>query len=136
MTYLPRQKLYSCHRKGWGLWHCSVTRTNEFIGWILSRPMDFFTKDRDDQTIELGWRFVQSSWGKGFASEAALKIAHHIEQIGGISRISAIADPENRASINIMKKLGMNYQKTAIHEDPLGNTCVVYYSRDLEKDIR
>ena len=41
-TYIPRLISFTNKAKGWGLWHTSLLSNNEFIGWILVRPMRFF----------------------------------------------------------------------------------------------
>lgn len=127
---LPRMASYRNPEKGWGLWKVTVTESQKFIGWILVRPMHFFSSDRDDSDWELGWRFKQSSWGRGYATEAALAVIAALNTQCHQHHFSAIAFPENQASINIMKKLGMHYVKTDIHKDPLGDEEVVYYTVD------
>ncbi|NVJ60900.1 MAG: GNAT family N-acetyltransferase [Gammaproteobacteria bacterium] len=126
---LPRMEKYRNPEKGWGIWMVSIKETNEYVGWILVRPMHFFTELRDDSDIELGWRFKQLSWGKGYATEAAKKISDElVSKNPDIKSFSAIADPDNTASINIMEKLGMKFLKQDIFRDPLIETEVVYYS--------
>lgn len=131
-TFIPRMLSYRNPQKGWGLWQVNVQNDDSFIGWILVRPMHFFSDNRDDQDIELGWRFKQAAWGKGYATEAARHIADAI--VGhdvSIRSISAIAMEENQGSINIMHKLGMSFVKKDLHKDPLGDMDVVYYRRML-----
>lgn len=124
---LPRLMSYASKDKGWGLWKVSLKDDGEAIGWILVRPMNFFSDSPELDNLELGWRFFQKEWGKGFATEAARQLMNAIHQQRSIRMFSAIAMPSNSASINIMTKLGMEYQKTAIHKDPLGEDEVVYY---------
>ncbi len=124
---LPRMASYTDPEKGWGLWAVFTLGENEFIGWVLVRPMDFFSSERNDQDIELGWRFKQSSWGKGYATEAAKSVLDALQKSAQYLQFTALALPENTASINIMKKLGMQFIKTDLHEDPLGDMEVDYY---------
>lgn len=96
--------------------------------------MHFFSDNRDDQDMELGWRFKQSAWGKGYATEAARHIADAVvSHDTSIRSISAIAMEENKGSINIMRKLGMEFVKQDLHNDPLGDMDVVYYRKMLER---
>jgi len=134
--FIPRMMQYRNPDKGWGLWQVNTLADDEFIGWILVRPMHFFTNDRDDTDIELGWRFIQKSWGKGYASEAAKTVMSALHQQAGYHTFSAVAVPGNTGSIRMMTLLGMTYQKTAIHKDPLGDTEAVYYSVTLETSWR
>jgi len=128
--YLPRQRSYSEHKKGWGLWHCTL-HDGTFIGWLLSRPMNFFTEDRDEHNIEIGWRLVRSAWGQGYATEGAKALIRHLSEIDGIHQLTMLVDPDNQASINVGRKLGMSYKTTQLHKDPLGDAEVSYYVRDL-----
>ncbi|MFT5521009.1 MAG: RimJ/RimL family protein N-acetyltransferase [Enterobacterales bacterium] len=128
---LPRMDTYRSESEGWGLWKVIITQTDQFIGWVLVRPMNFFSDAPDLDNIEMGWRFKRDSWGNGYATEAAQSIKVAIVEQGKANKISAIAFESNKASINIMLKLGLNYIKTDIHKDPLGNHEVVFYELDI-----
>ena len=128
---VPRMMSYRNPEKGWGLWKVSLATTRQFIGWVLVRPKGFFTETPEWDNLELGWRFHRFSWGQGYATEAALHIAQVLAKCDDVNALSAIALPDNAASIAIMTKLGMVYQKTGIHQDPLGSNEVVYYQREL-----
>lgn len=127
---IPRMNSYRNPPNGWGLWKVLKRNDKQFIGWILVRPMDFFNDSRNDNDIELGWRFKQESWGKGYATEAAEAVMTALIDLGIYEKMSVIVVPGNQASIRIMQKLGMKYLKTDIHKDPLGDMEVEYYSRD------
>jgi len=129
--YLPRMESYVNEAKGWGLWKVTVKESNDFIGWVLVRPMEFFSDSPEYDNIELGWRFMQKAWGKGFATEAARAVKEALIQDSNPSYLTAIAEDENLGSINIMKKLGMEYIKTYLHKDPLGDAELVYYQLKL-----
>lgn len=130
-VWIPRMKSYADPQKGWGLWKVLIQETDEFIGWILVRPMYFFTKQRNDDNLELGWRLKQKAWGKGYATEAATAVMNELAAQKVASIFSAIADEENLASIGIMKKLGMEFVKTYLHEDATYTGDVVLYERNL-----
>lgn len=131
-VFIPRMLAYRNPEKGWGIWQVNVTETDEYIGWIIARPMHFFSDTPEYDNLELGWRFKQLSWGKGYGSEAAKAIMEALIEQRGYNYFSAIAHPENQASINIMKKLGMQFVKKDIHKDPLGDSTVVYYQVDID----
>ncbi len=131
-VYIPRMGSYTNPEKGWGLWKVSLIQDKLFIGWILVRPVNFFSTNPDLENLELGWRFARKSWGKGYATEAAISVRQALIEAGDCTQLSALAVEDNRASINIMLKLGMAYIKTDIHRDPLGNNEeVVYYQMDV-----
>lgn len=129
--YIPRMESYTNRDKGWGIWKVSVKDNNEFIGWILIRPMDFFTDAPEFDNLEIGWRFNRESWGQGYATEAATHIKQALVNKKSVNKLTAIAIEENKASINIMKKLGMKFVKKRIHRDPLGDQLVVFYQVEI-----
>ena len=127
-VFIPRHNAYKDINKGWGLWKVTVLETQDDIGWILVRPMDFFSDQPIWHDIELGWRFFQPTWGKGYASEAATHIKQALAKQTANKFFSAVAVKDNIASIAIMKKLGMKYIKAYVHSDAqLGDLDVVLY---------
>lgn len=129
---LPRLKSYTNPDKGWGMWKVTTLETepdcpSTYIGMILVRPMEFFSDAPNFNDIELGWRFKQISWGKGYATEAAKTLMDMLTRQADVNYISAVADEENLPSINIMKKLGMEFIKRDDYSTPGGPVEVVYY---------
>ena len=125
--FIPRVQAFSNFAFGWGLWRVEKLDDGESIGWILVRPFGFFTQHPETDNIELGWRFKQSCWGKGFATEAALTVKEALYEIG-VEKFSAIANPDNAASINIMKKLGMSFSHELEYKDKIFDETVVVYT--------
>lgn len=130
--FIPRLVAFTNPKKGWGLWHTSTRSNNEFIGWILVRPMGFFNNCQNDLDLELGWRFKKSTWGQGYATEAAQHIINKLTEDPSLQALSATAIEENLGSIKVMKNVGMTYVKHYIHKDPLGETKAVLYRRNLK----
>ncbi|MEL6110457.1 MAG: GNAT family N-acetyltransferase [Planctomycetota bacterium] len=130
---LPRMKAYTTPEKGWGVWKVLLKELDDqFIGWVLIRPMNFFTADRDDEHLEIGWRFMRRYWGNGYATEAARAISDQVLAKGLYLGVNAIADEDNTASVNVMKRLGMSYIKTDASLDPDGNRVCVLYGKTVE----
>ena len=61
--FIPRMNAYTNPARGWGLWRVADRHSNEYLGWILTRPENFFENNLSDTTIELGWRFFSASLG-------------------------------------------------------------------------
>lgn len=59
--------------------------------------------------VEIGWHFRPSSWGFGYATEAAGCIARHSFETLDVPMLLAVTQPDNRRSIAVMEKLGMQY---------------------------
>lgn len=103
---LPQYALYN-H----GRWAVHTKPALEFIGWcgLKSRP------ERNE--IDLGYRFLKSTWGKGYATEAAFAcIKYGFEKLG-LKRIVGRAMPGNIASIKVLEKCGMTYIGEDIVDD-------------------
>jgi RimJ/RimL family protein N-acetyltransferase len=113
--------------KGWGIWQVSDKETNEYLGWVLVRPMSFFTDSPNYKDLELGWRFFQKSWGKGYATEAAIAIKDAVAASSDITHVSALAVADNLGSISVMKKMGMSFIRAYLHKDPIGDFDAVHY---------
>jgi ribosomal-protein-alanine N-acetyltransferase len=79
---------------------------NAFIGFCGLQPLG------DTGEIEIGWWLAVAYWDQGLATEAARAVVAHGFTELGLSRIVAIAQPPNTASINVMRKLGMTYERT------------------------
>lgn len=116
---LPRLKAFTNAKKGWGIWQVSNKVSQEYLGWVLVRPVDFFTDTPNFKNVELGWRFFKKAWGKGYATEAAIAITKSIVRQSDIDYVSAFAVADNQASINIMKKMGMKFYRKYDQEDPI-----------------
>ncbi|PKI03087.1 N-acetyltransferase [Glaciecola sp. 33A] len=124
---LPRLAKYLQPNKGWGIWEVCDKVSNDYLGWILVRPMHFFSTHPEFDNWELGWRFKQSTWGKGYATESAKHIMQTLSDKHKVYSFSAIAVAENIASIHVMKKIGMSFEKSAFHVDPLINMQMEYF---------
>ncbi len=86
------------YKNGIGRWAVHLKETDEFIGWCGLKQVD--------DEIDLGYRYMQKYWGKGYATEAAQAVLQW-----GISQqlpnIIGCADTENIASIKVLEKIGM-----------------------------
>jgi RimJ/RimL family protein N-acetyltransferase len=129
---LPRMAKYLNPEKGWGLWEVCDISSKRYLGWVLVRPMHFFSEKPEFNNWELGWRFKQATWGRGYATEAAKHLMNSLAIKHQVKSFSAIAVKENVASIQVMKKLGMVFEKSGLHVDPLFTEQVEYYRIDFD----
>lgn len=79
--------------------------TGEFVGWCGLWRL------KETNEIEVGYAIQKDYWGKGYATEAAQKFLEYGFEELELNRIVAVAYPENEASQNVMKRLGMNFVK-------------------------
>jgi RimJ/RimL family protein N-acetyltransferase len=73
------------------------------------------------------------SWGKGYASEAALAIAKAVSEPEEVKSLSATALKDNLGSIKVMEKLGLKFVKNYNHKDEHGELPAVLYSCPKEQ---
>jgi len=130
-TFIPRMEKYRNVKKGWGIWQVSDKESNEYLGWVLIRPMAFFTDSPNFKDLELGWRFFQKSWGKGYATEAAIAIKNAVTAHTEVTHVSALAVADNLGSIGVMKKMGMGFVRAYLHKDPIGDFDAVHYQMSV-----
>lgn len=101
---LNLQKQYI--ENGIARWAVIEKSTNEFIGWsgikLIKEPMnnhcDFY---------ELGYRFIEKHWGKGYATETTTALVDYAFTNLNTDKIYAICDVENIGSKNVLEKTGL-----------------------------
>ena len=65
------------------------------------------------EDVDLGYAFLPAYRGLGYAFEAAQAITAHARSLG-IPRLAAITNPANAASIGLLLKLGMRFERFAV----------------------
>jgi RimJ/RimL family protein N-acetyltransferase len=58
--------------------------------------------------VTIGWRFSPTSWGKGYATEAATALLDQAFTPMGLDRVGCVTNAENRRSVAVAERLGMN----------------------------
>ena len=66
--------------------------------------------------VEIGWWLAPSHWGRGLATEAARHALAYGFEVSNFERIVAIAQSANRDSLRVMEKLGMRFEREAVHK--------------------
>ena len=84
--------------------------------------------------VEMSWYFRPSSWGYGYATEAAFCIAEYCFDVLGLSVLLAIASPENKRSIAVMERLGMRYNGFTTRR--FGGEALLLYALDADSSQR
>jgi len=114
-----RTRISNYTKYGYGRWATFLKDEMQFIGWAGLAYLPEFDK------IDIGYRFLPEYWGSGIATEASHAIIaygfNHLE----LEKIIAIAMKENKASIRVMEKIGMEFDKFAPYEE--GGKDVIWY---------
>ena len=101
---------------GWGLWAVEVREHGQFIGFVgLSEPSfeAHFTP-----CTEIGWRLARSSWGRGYATEAARACLDFAFRSLGLPEVVAFTVPANARSRAVMERLGMRHDAAGDFDHP------------------
>ena len=88
-----------------GRWAVILKETNEFIGWSgLKIEKNINGHER---FYDLGYRFIQEFWGKGYAYESAKAFVDFGFNEMKIPVLNACADVNNLRSRNVLEKCGL-----------------------------
>jgi RimJ/RimL family protein N-acetyltransferase len=63
------------------------------------------------EDVDIGYAFLPEFWGKGYAYEAASAVLKHANRTCGLQRVVAITSPDNYASIRLLEKMGLQFEK-------------------------
>ncbi|WP_431242741.1 GNAT family N-acetyltransferase [Flavobacterium sp. P21] len=107
---------------GTGRWAVILKETNEFLGWS---GIKFITDEINGHKnfYEIGYRFIEKHWGKGYATEAGKAFVNYAFNEMKVDALYAYADAGNENSRKILEKLGLQYVNSFEYE---GETEVWY----------
>jgi len=91
----------------------------QFVGWAGLAYLPEFDE------IDLGYRFLPEYWGLGIATEASRAILNYGFDQLELKKIIAIAMKEHKASIRVMQKVGMEFDKFGPYEP--GSEDAIWY---------
>jgi [ribosomal protein S5]-alanine N-acetyltransferase len=60
---------------------------------------------------DVGFAFLSRYWSSGYAVESAAAILAHAKDTLGIKRVVAITSPDNWASIAVLEKIGLKFER-------------------------
>lgn len=110
---------YNDHQQTYGFskWAIILNEPGQLIGdsglLLLEQGPDF----------ELGYRITRKYWHMGLATEAGHAWLRAAFSQLGLQRVVAFAHPDNSASIRVMSKLGMSFER---HDRFYGMEAVLY----------
>jgi RimJ/RimL family protein N-acetyltransferase len=68
------------------------------------------------EDVDIGYAFLPEYGGQGYALEAATGVLEHARALG-LTRLVATVVPENDASIRLLEKLGLRFERTIAAPD-------------------
>jgi [ribosomal protein S5]-alanine N-acetyltransferase len=105
-------------RHGVGRWAVIRKDDDRYVGWCGLKYLE------DTREYDLGYRFYEEHWGRGYATETARAVLDwaraHLPNV----RIVGKAHVDNSASIRVLEKLGLRFEAHA--DDPVLGRLAVY----------
>jgi len=107
-VFLERYDHYK--KYGFGRWAVINKSNNEFLGWCGLK----YTPELEEHDI--GFRFFKKHWNNGYATESATACLSAGFSKFGMKVIVGRAIAENKASINVLTKIGLKFWKEKVSE--------------------
>jgi RimJ/RimL family protein N-acetyltransferase len=103
--YIREGPIASYAEFGFGLYLVQHREDTVAIGMcgLLKRP------SLDD--ADIGFGFIPEFWSQGFATEAAQAVLNRAKSQHGLNRVVAITAQHNGSSIQVLKKIGLQFEK-------------------------
>ena len=121
--------LHSYEENGWGRYLVEEKETECFVG-VCGFLLWPDVAGRSE--VEIGYRFLPDTWGKGFATEAAAACRDLGFARFGLERVISLIEAENVGSWKVAEKIGMRREEdTELHGVPLR---VYSIERDTNSD--
>ncbi|MFJ3622030.1 GNAT family N-acetyltransferase [Streptomyces iakyrus] len=113
--------------EGFGIFAVELLGSGELVGAVGLSVADAPAEVAGQ--VAIGWRLGRVFWGQGYASEAAHATLEFALQDRGLDRVVAVCRTDDRASANVLGKLGMEPEGTARH--PVHGHDLTVYGIDL-----
>jgi ribosomal-protein-alanine N-acetyltransferase len=108
-----RERVFPQYAAGLGRWACIEKRSGEFLGWCGVKHVP------EDGEYDLGYRFLEQHWGKGYATEAASAVRDFARRELAGKRVVGKAMLDNAASRRVLEKIAMVFERTIDEEGAL-----------------
>ncbi len=103
--YLRDGPMALYERHGFGLWHVSRRADGVAMGLCGLLKRDVLPD------VDLGYAFLPEFWGQGYAFEAAEATLRLAAKRFGLERVIGVVSEGNAASIRVLEKLGMRFER-------------------------
>ena len=103
--YIVEKFVASYRRNDFGFWLVETKETGEAAGvcGLVNRA--------ELPGVDVGYAFLPRFRSKGYAYESAAAVVRHARESLALRRLYAIVNPDNTASIRVLEKLGMKFER-------------------------
>ncbi len=105
VRYIQNGPVASYEQLGFGLYLVELKDTGVPIGMCGLLKRDSLPD------VDVGFAFLPSYWSQGYAFESAAAVMTYGRQVLGLRRIVAITSIDNDASIRLLEKLGLRFER-------------------------
>lgn len=106
-AYISKGPVDSYERNGFGLYLTELRSYGTPIG------ICGLLKRESLEDVDIGFAFLPEFWANGYASESASAVMAYARDALGLDRVVAVTSPDNGASIRVLEKLGMEFERKA-----------------------
>jgi len=110
-TTLESADFRAAESAGLGRFACVEKSTGLVVGIAGLRPAP------EHDCFAFGYRILPEYWGQGFATEAATTLLQYGYKKLQLDKIVATVFPQNTASVRVLEKLGLLFEKEVILAD-------------------
>ena len=123
VDYLGQKVIPAYRDLGFGFWVVEQKDNNRPIG------ICGFIKRESLPHPDLGFAFLESHWGKGYAFEAAEAALDYARSNLNLEKVLAITLPENKRSSRLLERLEFEFESTYSH--PGSDEVLLLYSINI-----
>ena len=105
VRYIQNGPVASYEQFGFGLYLVELKKTGVPIGMCGLLKRDSLPD------VDVGFAFLPSYWSQGYAFESAAAVMTYGREALGLRRIVAITSIDNDASIRLLEKLGLRFER-------------------------
>jgi RimJ/RimL family protein N-acetyltransferase len=105
VRYIQTGPQASYERFGFGLYLVELKETGASIGICGLLKRDSLPD------VDVGFAFLPEFWSQGYAFESAAAVMTYGREALGLRRIVAITSPDNDASIRLLEKIGLRFER-------------------------
>jgi RimJ/RimL family protein N-acetyltransferase len=105
IRYIQTGPIASYERFGFGLYLVELKETGVPIGMCGLLKRDTLPD------VDIGFAFLPGYWSRGYAVESAAAVMNYGRETLRLRRIVAITSPDNDASIKLLEKIGLRFER-------------------------
>jgi RimJ/RimL family protein N-acetyltransferase len=105
VRYIENGPMASYERFGFGLYLVELKENGESMGMCGLLKRDSLPD------VDIGFAFLPSFWSQGYAFESAAAVMNYGREVLGLRRIVAITSPDNDASMRLLEKIGLRFER-------------------------